>query len=136
MSFLVEFDNLIEYDSGLSGITLEISLRLKNAEVDVSAKLDTGSTDCIFNRKIGERLGLEIEKGIEVGIGTATGSFSVFRHSVNLVVLGIEFDANVCFAENENFNRNVLGRHGFLDRMNIGLIDYEGKLFLSEYTGE
>ncbi len=38
-----------------------------------------------------------------------------------------------CFAEDENFNRNVLGRHGFLDRTVLGLVDYEGKLYLNQY---
>jgi hypothetical protein len=48
-------------------------------------------------------------------------------------ILGEEFEASVCFAENPSFNRNVLGRHGFLDRVVIGIIDYEGALYLKRY---
>ena len=36
------------------------------------AKIDTGSSLCIFERKHGERLGIEIESGEELRISTAT----------------------------------------------------------------
>ena len=39
----------------------------------------------------------------------------------------------VFFAEDENFRRNVLGRNGWLDRVVIGINDYDGKLYLSRY---
>jgi len=50
-----------------------------------------------------------------------------------LNVEGYEFDVTVYFAQDENFNRNVLGRHGWLDRMIIAINDYDGKLYLSRY---
>jgi|KBSSwiStaDraftv2_1062776.scaffolds.fasta_scaffold143406_2 hypothetical protein len=28
---------------------------------------------------------------------------------------------------------NVLGRHGFIEQMSLGLVDYEGKLYLDRY---
>lgn len=136
MSFILEFDNSIQYDAGLSGISIDVSLKLDDKKVDVAAKIDTGSTDCIFSRETGKRLGLEIEDSIAVNISTATGYFKVFQHFVTLNFLDIEFDAIVFFAENESFNRNILGRHYFLDQLKLGLIDYEGKLFLSRYAGE
>jgi hypothetical protein len=48
----------------------------------------------------------------------------------------IETVSTVYFAKEESFTRNVLGRVGWLDRVKLGLIDYEGKLFLSEYNKE
>jgi len=39
----------------------------------------------------------------------------------------------VYFPEDPSINRNVLGRHGFINRVQLGLIDYEGKLFLSRF---
>jgi hypothetical protein len=50
-----------------------------------------------------------------------------------LSVLGIETVATVYFAESDYFDRNVLGRIGWLDRVKLRLIEQEGKLFLSEY---
>jgi predicted aspartyl protease len=136
MAYRLEFNHLIEYDAGQPGISLETSLKLAGREVYVAAKLDTGATNCIFARRHGEQLGLDIESGEEVYVGTATGRFKTYRHEVTLNVLGYGFDVRVCFAEERHFRRDVLGRQGFLDRVRLGLIDYDGQLYLSEYNEE
>ncbi len=133
MPFSLNFTHLIEYDAGLSGITLEVLLKLGEKTVQTPVKIDTGSSECVFAREIGEEIGLEIESGQEIYISTATGMFATFRHPVILSVMAYEFDVYAYFAGDENFTRNVLGRHGFLDRIILGLIDYEGKLFLNRY---
>lgn len=51
-------------------------------------------------------------------------------------VLGIDFDLPALFARDSGFSPNVLGRHGFLDHVCLGLVDYEGKLYLSRYGDE
>ena len=131
MAFTLEFSHFVEYDAGLPGVSLDIGLSLIGSRVDLTAKIDTGSTDCIFARKYGEQLGLDIEQGEQIRVGTAIGGFVAFRHYVTLIVLDFEFDVGVCFIADENINRNVLGRHGFFDRVKLGLDDYEGKLFLA-----
>ena len=60
--------------------------------------------------------------------------FNVFGFRLTLEVENFQFDSLVYFAEDENFSRNVLGRHGFLELVKLGLIDYEGKLYLSRYS--
>jgi hypothetical protein len=50
-----------------------------------------------------------------------------------LETLGYSFDVTVYFAADESFTRNVLGRHGWLDQVRIGIVDYESKLSLSRY---
>jgi hypothetical protein len=47
--------------------------------------------------------------------------------------LGIRSEATVYFASDEQFSRSVLGRIGWLDRVKLGLIDYEVKLLLSAF---
>lgn len=133
MMHRLDFEKLVEYDVGQSGISLDVNLKLTRESVSVKTKVDTGSTNCVFARNVGEELGLEIEAGELVRIGAATGAFTTYRHDVVLEVLGYEFNARVCFAENEHFSRNVLGRFGFLDRIVLGLVDYEGKLYLNRY---
>ena len=133
MAFTLSFDAFAEYDAGQSGITLEIELKLAGKSVAVAAKIDTGATDCIFARKFGEQLSLNIEDGELIRFSTATSGFSAYRHDVTVAFLDYEFDVNVCFAADENFARNVVGRHGFLDRVILGLVDYEGKLYLGKY---
>ena len=71
---------------------------------------------------------------MEIEFNTATGNFYAFGHELTLSVLGIETVSTVYFAESEYFDRNVLGRIGWLDRVKLGLIEQEGKLFLSKYN--
>jgi hypothetical protein len=84
-----------------------------------------------FERKFGEQPGLDIEAGERQLFGTATGSFLTFGHSVTLIVEDFQFDSYVYFANDEFFDRNVLGRFGFLDRVIIAIDDYDGKPYLS-----
>ena len=57
----------------------------------------------------------------------------MYLHEVNLSVAGLECSAFVGFAEDTGFRRNVLGRRGFLEQITLGLVDYEGQLYLSYY---
>ena len=133
MAETLEFDVVHNYSLFEIGITVDATLQSGNLSVDIDAKIDTGSTYCVFERHYGESLDLDIESGLPVIIGTATGTFNAFRHELTLTVLGIETVSTVYFAENEYFDCNVLGRIGWLDRVKLGLIEQEGKLFLSEY---
>jgi hypothetical protein len=104
-----------------------------NTYVDFSAKLDTGSTYCIFQRKYADWLGLNLTSGVETRIATATGSFYCYGHELTLSVFDLEWQAVVYFAEMETFAVNVLGRAGFLDRLQVGIVDYERLLYLGLY---
>jgi transcriptional regulator with GAF, ATPase, and Fis domain len=46
-----------------------------------------------------------------------------------------EYETMIYFAKDHSFNRNILGRQGRLDRIRMGLVDYEGKLYLRDYNG-
>jgi hypothetical protein len=49
------------------------------------------------------------------------------------MVSDIEWDTVVYFAEMENFPVNVVGRVGFLDHLQFGLVDYEQLLYLGPF---
>ena len=134
MSANIEFDEVYEYSTLKSGITVPVKLEFTENQVAFTAKIDTGSNHSIFERKYGQQLEIEIEKGIELTFNTATGNFHAYGHELTLSVLGIETVSTVYFAESDYFDRNVLGRIGWLDRVKLGLIEQEGKLFLSEYN--
>lgn len=136
MAYEIEFEKFIQYDAGQAGISLPVELRLGNDSIIFDAKIDTGSSFCGFERRYGEAIGLEIETGLRNRVGTATGSFLVFGHEITLGIDEYEFDAMVYFAEDENFKRNVLGRRGAIENLKIGIIDYDGKLYLSRYESE
>ena len=129
----MEFDLIHQYSLVAEGITVPLKLQYGGLITTFDAKVDTGSTYCVFERGNGEALGIEVEKGLPILMGTATGTFKAFGHELTLSVLGIETVSTVYFAESDYFDRNVLGRIGWLDRVKLGLIEQEGRLFLSEY---
>ena len=57
----------------------------------------------------------------------------MYLHEVNLSVASFELSSLVGFATDEEFQRNVLGRRGFIEQMSLGLVDYDGKLYLDRY---
>jgi hypothetical protein len=134
MASQLSFSESLTYDAGQPGIAVPVILRLGQAQVSCEAKVDTGASLCVFARSHGEQLGLDIADGLRQIIGTVTGSFVAYLHEVDFSVAGLEFSAFVAFAEGETFQRNVLGRRGFLEQVTLGLVDYEGKLYLSRYT--
>jgi len=133
MAYQLSFAILHNYDSRKIGITVPVWLKSGAKAVNIEAKLDTGSSLCVFRHGIGELLGLHIESGTRQEISTATGSFIAYGHEVLLHALGIEFTSTVFFAAEEGFNRDVLGRQGWLDRMLLGIVDHDGALYLSHY---
>jgi len=122
-AYAIEFSTLHDYDTLKTGITLPVTLRFHSLTIDFEAKLDTGSSHCIFARRYGEDLGLEIETGTLEKFGTATVGFYAYGHELTLSVLDVETFATIYFAREESFTRNVLGRQGWLDRVKLGLID-------------
>lgn len=135
MSYQLSFTESVNYDAGQPSITVPITLSVGQARVDCDAKVDTGSSNCIFARNVGEELGLDIETGLRLLVGTVTGTFMAYQHEVNLSLASFEFSGLVGFAQDKEFRRNVLGRRGFVEQMVLGLVDYEGTLYLSRYDG-
>ncbi len=131
MSETITFDRIHFYNTLKPGISLTATLRYGEEAIVCEAKLDTGSSHCIFKRSHGELLGFDIESVPVETISTVTGGFHAYPHTINLEVLGIQAEAIVYFAADDSFKRSVLGRIGWLDRIKLGLIDYEGKLLLT-----
>ena len=115
---------------------MDVEIKFGEASAKLHAKIDTGATYSIFERKFGAELGLETESGMRQRFGTATGVFYGYGFRVIFITAGLEFDSMVFFAEDDSFGHNVLGRIGWLDKVILGLVDYEGKLYLSHYLDE
>ena len=129
----LEFDRRHSYALH-SAITIPITLSSGgNNRVTLSAKLDTGSTYCIFEKRYADWLELEVTSGMPARIATATGSFVCYGHEATLSVFDLEWQAVLYFAEADDFTINVAGRVGFLDRLRVGIIDYEQLLYLGLY---
>lgn len=132
----LSFEVIHEYDPGEPGITLPVELKLAEKSLRISAKLDCGSSFCIFKREHGEELGLIIESGTLERISTAMGSFVAYGHPVTLSALGFELEVVAYFAAMPNFPRNVLGRHGWMQQLKLGIVDYDGRLYVGRYDSE
>jgi hypothetical protein len=52
---------------------------------------------------------------------------------VTIAVLDVQVHAMVYFYEDASINRNVLGRNGWLNRVRLGLVDYDSLVYLSAY---
>jgi hypothetical protein len=134
MPHQLEFERVVDYDPAQPGITLPAHLKLKERTLDFQVKVDTGASCCIFERRLGEALGFSIETGLRQVFGTATGTFVAYGHEVTLSVADFEFNTIAFFPAAEEIKRNVLGRFGWLDRVVLGLVDYNGRLYLTPYT--
>jgi hypothetical protein len=78
-------------------------------------------------------LGVDVDSGRLQRFRTVAGSFAAYQHEITIQTLGIEFSAVVFFAQDYTFNRNFLGRSGWLDRLRIAIVDYDRLLFVSPY---
>jgi hypothetical protein len=123
------FPTLFDYRAH-DEITVPIELVRGAASIKIDAKLDTGSKYCVFKPDWAKWLGIDLLSGYPQRIRTAAGSFPAYGHEVTLVVEGLEWQTAVFFAEQEDFPVNVVGRIGFLDRLQVGLVDYKQLLFL------
>jgi len=124
------FSALHLYNSGEPGIALPVRLSKGADGVDLIAHLDTGASCCIFQRNYADSLDIDVETGEKTKFGTASGYFIAYGHEVSIIALDLEFQATAYFAEDYDFTRNVLGRQGWLNRVRLGLVDYEGKLYV------
>lgn len=132
-TFALSFLTRILYDDK-PDITFSIYLSGDSQNfVPLEVKLDTGSTFCVIQRQYAEALGIDVERGTPQWMRAATGSFLAYGHELTIAMEGIEWQATVFFAEDEQFPVSVAGRVGFLDRLRIGLVDYEQTLYLSAY---
>jgi hypothetical protein len=132
MPLSIEFTSSFRYTSA-NGIEVPTELSCGPKRVGLVARLDTGAAHCIFERRYAEELGLDVESGRIQRFRTMAGSFVAYEHEVTIHTLDIEFFAGVFFAEDPHFNRNFLGRSGWLDRLRVGIVDYDRLLLLGSY---
>jgi hypothetical protein len=134
--YSLSFRERQDYDPGEDGITVSVILSTGYKQVRLLAKVDTGASNCIFQREYGEELGLDLEAGTPKRFGTVVDSFLAYGHDLTLSALGYDLAVTAYFASVLSFPRNVLGRHGWLQLMRLGLVDYDGKLYASRYDKE
>ncbi len=134
MPHQLSFATRATYDTRLEGITIEANLISGAQSVICQAKIDTGGQACLFMREMADALGLDLEAGHRRVFSTLAGSLLAYGHEVTLQTLGLEFDSLVYFAADYGLPRNLLGREGWLQKVQLAVVDYKAELFLSLYA--
>jgi len=110
---------------------IEIILQRGDKKWSGLAIIDTGSMYSLFSYNVGTALGLNVPAGQPQRLETLGGLMTAYRHKVELEIahgwsLG---DMEVLFAET-NISRNLLGRSDFLIRVQLGLDEQRGMIYL------
>ena len=131
----LEFDADLEYEATSAGILVPIRLVHGDRSLELLARLDTGASDCLFDRFYSDVLGLpDSDSGVEREYRTVTGSFKAFGHEVTVETLGLQWSALVFFHAMGNPAHAFVGRRGWLDHVRLGIVHYEQRLFLGQYS--
>ena len=136
MDYELLFSERHNYDCRSEGITIPAVLKVGGNKIELLVKIDTGASDCLFQRAYGEALGLRVEEGARKAYSTANSRFEAYGHEVSIQVLGTETTATVYFFADPTIRKNVLGRRGWLDRVRLGLIDHDRALYLASYNDD
>jgi predicted aspartyl protease len=96
------FNQVYQYDTRLAGISIPVKVQWGSVSAEVEARLDTGSSHCVFRRADAALLGIDVT-GLPQTMHTVAGDFLTYAHEVTLVVLGIETTTTVYFAADESF---------------------------------
>ena len=131
--YQLEFSPLHDYSGGDDSVVLPVVLRSGTKQVHVSATLDTGASFCIFGSEIAEALGLELDRGVRTRFRTANSGFDAFGHEVEITVLAVVTSSMVYFFADPEIDKNVLGRMGWLDRVRLGLVHHDSKVYMAPY---
>ena len=105
----LQFDADFAYEGSAAGILVPIPLIHNDRSVELSARLDTGSADCLFDRFYADILGLP-ETRLERTYRTVTGSFQASGHEVTIETLGLRWSAVVFFHIVGNPAHSFVGR--------------------------
>lgn len=133
MQVYLAFTEEFRYPDDSSGITIPVRLSHGEKTLAVWAKVDTGGEVCLFSNEIGSRLGLQVEQGILTTLDSLGGPVEAFGHEVVIQTGDLIFESLVYFAKFPNLPRNILGRHGWLRKLRMAVVDYDNLLFLNAY---
>ena len=131
--YQLTFTRAHDYSGDDESIVIPVVLRVGARQFPVAASVDTGASFCIFGTEIAEALGLDLTSGIHKRFRTANSGFAAYGHEVELVAFGVATQSMVYFFADPTIDKNVLGRIGWLDRVRLGLVHHDNKIYLSPY---
>ena len=136
MAYEIVYRYRLDYDTKGAGAVLQVVIGANGRVQYVNAAIDNGSTLCVFQREIAERLGINVEEGIEEHVSAMGTIIRVYGHEVTLVLGELSLDLFVYFPAYQHIPRNLLGMQGFLQRFLVGLDNYEGFVYLGYHDDQ
>ena len=128
------FSLAFRYADETGGIIIPIAVRYRGNAIETKATVDPGATVCLFKREHGEELGIPIERGELITLGTLGGPIQAYGHLVVLQTADIVFESIVYFAKVHGLKRNLLGRQGWARKILLGINDNDCVLYLNSLT--
>ncbi len=132
--YQLSFRSRVRYEDQEPGIPMRVVLHSGDEDFECLARIDTGAAACIFQREVGESLGLDIEAGLPELFSTLTGPLLAYGHEVTMQVAELTYQTTVYFAKFHGLPRNLLGKLGWLQQIRFGLVDYDEMIYLSDYN--
>ncbi len=136
MAYEIVYRYRLDYDTKVAGAVLQVVIGANGRVQYVNAAIDNGSTLCVFQREIAERLGINVEEGIEEHVSAMGTIIRVYGHEVTLVLGELSLDLFVYFPAYQHIPRNLLGRQGFRQRFLVGLDDHGGFVYLGYHDDQ
>ena len=129
----LEFTHVYDYSGEDERVVVPVILSAGARQIRLAASVDTGASFCVFGSEIAEMLGLSLERGANMRFRTANSGFEAFGFELEISVLGVTTNSMVYFFADPMIDRNVLGRIGWLDRVRLGLVHHDSKVYLAPY---
>jgi hypothetical protein len=99
---------------------ITLGLKYKEDWFPVDAYVDSGAVYSIFRQSVGERIGLEMEKGRLIYSQVGDGGFiPVYLHELDIQIGPKRFPATIGFSGKLGIGFNILGRSGIFDKFMI-----------------
>lgn len=132
----LDFTQVHTYANDDQGVAVPVILRSGKKQIQLVASIDTGASFCLFASELADLLGLELTAGEPKRFRTANSTLEAFGHEIEITAVGVATYTMVYFFADPFIRKNVLGRAGWLDRVRLGLVHYDSKIYLSSYNLE
>ena len=81
-----------------------------------AALVDSGASVSLFDPKIGETLGISVDKGKKVYLTGIAGRILAYEHTVTVKIADYEFLLKAAFSYELKVSVNLLGQDNFFDK--------------------
>jgi hypothetical protein len=111
-----------------------VALQNGTKNLQTIALIDSGSTYSLFDYQAGVELGIDVRSGRPQRLSSLGGVVLGYAHRIEIeIVEGWRFTTEVLFSD-QPVSRNLLGHHGFLEHVAVGLHGKISRIYLRKET--